>query len=57
MARIAILLAALLLAGCGSHKAQSAEQVARSWSAALDRNDNEAARPPVRGRREDRAEQ
>ena len=43
MARIAILLAALLLAGCGSHKAQSAEQVARSWSAALDRNDNEAA--------------
>jgi hypothetical protein len=44
MTRIAVLLAAVLfLAGCGSHKAQSAEQVARSWSAALDRSDNEAA--------------
>ena len=43
MGRIAILLAALLVAGCGGHRAQSAEQVARSWSAALDRSDNEAA--------------
>ena len=43
MTRIAIMLAALLLAGCGGHKAQSAEQIARSWTAALDRSDNEAA--------------
>ena len=43
MTRIAILLAVLLLTGCGGHKAQSAEQVARSWSAALDRSDYEAA--------------
>jgi hypothetical protein len=42
--RIAILLAAIvLLSGCGAHKAPSAEQVARDWSAALDRNDSEAA--------------
>jgi limonene-1,2-epoxide hydrolase len=44
MTRTTILLAMLVvLAGCGSHKAPSPEQVARSWSAALDRNDNEAA--------------
>jgi hypothetical protein len=44
MARTTILLVALLvLAGCGGHKAQTAEQVARSWSAALDRSDNDAA--------------
>ncbi len=48
MARTTILLTAvvvalLVLTGCGSHKAQSPEQVARSWSASLDRNDNESA--------------
>jgi limonene-1,2-epoxide hydrolase len=45
MTRVAVFVAVLLLllAGCGAHKAPSAEQVARSWSAALDRNDNEAA--------------
>jgi hypothetical protein len=48
MVRTTILLTAtvvalLVLAGCGSHKAQSPEQVARSWSASLDRNDNESA--------------
>ena len=48
MARTTILLTALLvvllaITGCGSHKAQSPEQVARSWSASLDRNDNESA--------------
>jgi limonene-1,2-epoxide hydrolase len=40
----AILLAAALLAGCGgSHRHRSATAIVRSWSAALDRNDNEAA--------------
>ena len=44
MTRTPILLAAVLtLAACGGHKPASAEQVARSWSAALDRNDNQAA--------------
>jgi hypothetical protein len=44
MSRPTILLAALIvLAGCGGHKTQTAEQVARNWSAALDRSDNEAA--------------
>jgi SnoaL-like domain len=44
MTRATILLAVLLIvAGCGGHKAQSPEQVARSWSAALDRGDNDAA--------------
>ena len=28
---------------CGGHAAHSAEQIARTWSAALDRNDNESA--------------
>jgi limonene-1,2-epoxide hydrolase len=37
-----ILLAAALLAGCGSHTA-SPTDVVRAWSAALDRNDNEGA--------------
>jgi hypothetical protein len=37
------LAALLLLAGCGGPKPASPEQVARSWSAALDRSDNEAA--------------
>jgi limonene-1,2-epoxide hydrolase len=47
MARTTILLAALVvlvvLVGCGAKKPASPEQVARDWSAALDRNDNEAA--------------
>ncbi|HZQ80839.1 MAG TPA: hypothetical protein VFB25_02560 [Gaiellaceae bacterium] len=38
----AIALLALALAGCGGHAA-SPESVARAWSAALDRNDNEGA--------------
>jgi len=36
-------LALVALAGCGGHGTRSAEDVARSWSAALDRNDNEQA--------------
>ena len=44
MAKTTICLALLLvLPACGSHNARSPEQVARSWSAALDHNDNEAA--------------
>ena len=43
MRRAAILLALLALAGCGGHGARSPASVARAWSAALDRNDNEAA--------------
>ena len=39
----AITLTALALAGCGGHKSASAEQVTRAWSAALNRDDNEAA--------------
>jgi hypothetical protein len=39
----AIILIALALVGCGGHKSASAEQVTRAWSAALNRNDNEAA--------------
>jgi hypothetical protein len=38
-----MILAAVALAGCGAHHARSPESVARSWSADLDRNDNEAA--------------
>jgi len=37
------LLALLLLTGCSGHKAASASEVARAWSAALNRDDNEAA--------------
>jgi limonene-1,2-epoxide hydrolase len=40
---LAILLAVPALAACGGHKPPSAEAVARAWSAALDRSDNEAA--------------
>ena len=43
MTRVALLLAVILLAGCGSHSAPSPEDVARAWSAALNRDDNEAA--------------
>jgi limonene-1,2-epoxide hydrolase len=38
-----VLLVALALTGCGGHKTATPTQVARAWSAALDRNDNEAA--------------
>jgi limonene-1,2-epoxide hydrolase len=33
----------LAVSGCGGHAGPSPESVARAWSAALDRNDNEAA--------------
>ena len=39
----AILVAVLALTACGSHTSASPEAVARAWSAALDRSDNEAA--------------
>ena len=39
----AAILTAVALAGCGGHNTRSPEQVARSWSADLDRNDNDAA--------------
>ncbi len=39
----ALLVAVLALSACGTHKTASPEEVARSWSAALDRNDNEGA--------------
>jgi limonene-1,2-epoxide hydrolase len=39
----AITLALLALTACGSHKTSSPGQVVRAWSAALDRNDSEAA--------------
>ena len=38
-----VTLATLVLTACGSHAPRSPESVARAWSAALDRNDNEAA--------------
>ncbi len=41
--RTALVVSLLAITGCGSHKAQSPEQVARSWSASLDRNDNQSA--------------
>jgi hypothetical protein len=37
------LLALAVVAGCGSSRPRSPEDVARAWSAALDRNDNDAA--------------
>jgi hypothetical protein len=43
MKPVLLVLAAALVTGCGGHEARSAEDVARSWSAALDRNDNDAA--------------
>jgi limonene-1,2-epoxide hydrolase len=39
----AILVAVLALTACGGHTSASPEAVARAWSAALDRSDNEAA--------------
>jgi limonene-1,2-epoxide hydrolase len=39
----ALLLAASALAGCGGHRTQSPEQVARAWSADLNRSDDKAA--------------
>lgn len=39
----AILVAVLALSACGAARTRSPEDVARSWSAALDRNDNDAA--------------
>jgi limonene-1,2-epoxide hydrolase len=39
----AILIAAAALAACGSQRDESATDIVRSWSAALDRNDNNAA--------------
>jgi limonene-1,2-epoxide hydrolase len=38
-----LLFAALILSACGGHKAQTPEQVARAWSAALNRSDDHAA--------------
>ncbi len=39
----ALLLLVLALTACGSHKAASPAQIARAWSAALNRDDNAAA--------------
>jgi limonene-1,2-epoxide hydrolase len=39
----AITLALLALTACGGHKTSSPGEVVRAWSAALDRNDSEAA--------------
>jgi limonene-1,2-epoxide hydrolase len=38
-----LLLVAFSLTACGAHKAQAPEQVARAWSAAMNRDDNAAA--------------
>jgi limonene-1,2-epoxide hydrolase len=38
-----LVLLALALTACGGHKAQTPEQVARAWSAALNADDNAAA--------------
>jgi limonene-1,2-epoxide hydrolase len=39
----ALALAVVALSACGGHTSATPEDVARSWSAALDRNDNDAA--------------
>ena len=39
----ALVLAAVALTGCGGHTTASAADLARAWSAAIDRNDNEGA--------------
>jgi hypothetical protein len=38
-----LVLAVIVLAACGGHATRSPEQVARAWSNALDRGDDEAA--------------
>ena len=43
MRGVLLLAAVALFAGCGGHKTSSPSDVVRAWSAALDRNDNEAA--------------
>ena len=43
MRRVAILALAAVLTACGGHTARSPEDVARAWSAALDRADDESA--------------
>jgi hypothetical protein len=43
MRSASLLLVALVFAGCGSHGPRTPEQVARAWSAALDRGDDSAA--------------
>ena len=43
MRAAALLLLVVALAACGSHKAATPTQVARAWSAALNRDDNKAA--------------
>ena len=43
MRLVAILLAVAVLTACGGHKTASPSEVVRAWSAALDRNDNDAA--------------
>ena len=40
---LAMLAAAVLLAGCGGHKAASPERVARAWSDAINAGDDEKA--------------
>jgi limonene-1,2-epoxide hydrolase len=39
----ALVLVVLAVAACGGHKAQTPQQIARAWSAALNRDDNKAA--------------
>ena len=43
MRSAALVLVLAALTGCGGSHERSPEQVARAWSAALDRNDNDAA--------------
>jgi limonene-1,2-epoxide hydrolase len=43
MRHVAILALVVALTACGGHSARSAEDVARAWSTALDKSDNEAA--------------
>jgi hypothetical protein len=43
MKAVPIVLALLVLTGCGGSKSASPQNVVRAWSAALDRNDNEHA--------------
>jgi len=43
MRRVAILALAVVLTACGGHAARSPEDIARAWSAALNRADDEAA--------------